>query len=111
MHGTCSASGAIALSFITLQNHLLNGFFLYAQVDPSAISTAVVVPAGTEPDGKETDPLQKHVDPKLLVSSKSRGPPRHHYVPTLLPTRGKVFLHHASCAWRDLPDWLDTLTL
>ncbi len=92
--------------------HLLNGFFLNAQVDPSAISTEVVVPAGTEPDGKETDPLQKDVDPKLLVSSKSRGPPpRHHHVPTLLPTRGKVFLHHASCAWRELHDSLDSLTL
>ena len=24
---------------------------------------------------------------------------------------GEVFLHHASRAWRELPDWLDTLTL
>ncbi len=85
--------------------HLLNGLFLYTQVDPSAISTEVVVPAGTEPDGKDTDPLQKDVDPELLVSSKSRGPPRHHHVPTHLATRGKVFLHHASCVWRELPDW------
>ncbi len=93
--------------------HLLNSFFLYTQVDPSAISTAVVVPAGTEPDGNETDPLQKDVDPKLLVSSKSRSPPRHHHVPTHVLQKRKVFLHHAqaSCAWRELPDWLDTLTI
>ncbi len=71
---------------------------------------AFVVPGRTEPEGKETDPLQQDEDPKLLVSSKSRGPPRTRHVPTHLPPRGRVFLNHASCAWRELPDWLDTLT-
>ena len=92
-------------------NASFESFFLYVQEDPSAISTDVDVPARTEPDGKETDPLQLDVDPKLLVSSKSRGPPPHRHFPTHVPQKRKVFLHHASCAWRELPDWLDTLTL
>ena len=79
-------------------------FFLYSQEGPSAISTAVVVPGRTEPDGKEADPLQVDKDPKLLVSSKSRGPAPHRHFPTHVPQKRKVFLHHASCAWRELPD-------
>jgi hypothetical protein len=47
-------------------------FFLYVQEDPSAISTAVDVLAHTEAGGKKADRLQLDVDPKLLVSSKSR---------------------------------------
>jgi hypothetical protein len=49
-------------------------FFLFVQEDPSAISTAVDVLARTEAGGKKADRLQLDVDPKLLVSSKSRGP-------------------------------------
>jgi hypothetical protein len=79
--------------------------------DPSAISTAVVAPGRKEPDRKETDPLQQEVDPKRLVSSRSKGPPRHCHVPTHLPSGGQVYLHHVTCAWRELPDWLDTHTL
>jgi hypothetical protein len=43
---------------------------LCSQDVPSAISTAVEAPGLEEPD-----PLQQAVDPKLLVSSRSKGPP------------------------------------
>jgi hypothetical protein len=40
----------------------------------SCMSACIIVkvPARTEPDGKEADPLQLDMDPKLLVSSKSK---------------------------------------
>jgi hypothetical protein len=86
-------------------------FFLYVQEEPSAISTAVDVLAHTEAGGKKADRLQLDVDPKLLVSSKSRGPAPHRHIPTHVPQKRKVCLYHASCAWRELPDFFDTLTL
>jgi hypothetical protein len=86
-------------------------FFLYVQVEPSAVSTAVDVLAPTEAGGKQADPLQLNVDPKLLVSSKSRGPAPHRHIPSHALQKRKVCLHHASCAWRELPDYFNTLTL
>jgi hypothetical protein len=87
------------------------GFFLFVQEDPSAISTAVDVLAHTEAGGKKADRLQLDVDPKLLVSSKSRGPAPQRHIPTHAPPKRKVCLHHASYTWRELPDYLHTLTL
>ena len=86
-------------------------FFLFVQEDPSAISTAVDVLAPTEAGGKQADRLQLDVDPKLLVSSKSKGPAPHRHIPSHVSHKRKVCLHHASCAWRELPDYFDTLTL
>jgi hypothetical protein len=86
-------------------------FFLYVQEDPSAISTAVDVLAHTEAGGKKADRLQLDVDPKLLVSSKSRGPAPQRHIPTHAPPKRKVCLHHASYTGRELPDYLHTLTL
>jgi hypothetical protein len=91
--------------------HFPDDFFLNVQEEPSDVSTAVDVLAHTEAGGKKADRLQLAVDPKLLLSSNSKGPAAHRHIPTHAPQKRKVCLHHASCAWRELPDWLDTLTL
>jgi hypothetical protein len=60
-------------------------FFLYVQEEePSAVSTAVDVLPHTEAGGKKADRLQRDVDHKLLVSSKStgRGPAPQRHIPT-----------------------------
>jgi hypothetical protein len=45
------------------------------------------------------------VDPQLLVSSKSKGPPRHRDFPTKkVPKAMKVCLHDTACAWHEVPD-------
>jgi hypothetical protein len=51
------------------------------------------------------------VDPQLLVSSKSKGPPRHRHIPTKNPQKAKkVCLHDTACAWREVPDLFDSLS-
>jgi hypothetical protein len=65
----------------------------------------------TKEGGKKADRLQLEVDPKLLVSSKSRGPAPHRHIPTHAPSKRQVCLHHASYTCRALPDCLHTLTL
>ncbi len=70
---------------------------------PSAIYTAVKAPALEEPD-----PLQQEVDPKRLVSSRSRGPPRYQHNPTHMPAGGRVNVHHVACAWCELAACVDT---
>jgi hypothetical protein len=86
-------------------------FFLNVQEEPSDVSTTVDVLPHTEADGKKADRLQLEVDPKLLVSSKSRGPAPQRHIPTHAPPKRKVCLHHASYTGRELPDYLHTLTL
>ena len=89
-------------------------FFLALQEEPSDVSTAVDVLAHTEEDGKKkADRLQLDVDPKLLVSSKSKGPAPPRHIPTHAPPKRKVCLRHhdASYTGRELPDYLHTLTL
>ncbi len=77
-------------------NASFDDFFLNVQEEPSDVSTVVDVIAHTEADGKKADRLQLGVDPKLLVSSKSRGPAPLHHIPTHAPPKRKVCLHHAS---------------
>ncbi len=104
------SSGALAF----LVNHsicFIELFLLYSQEDPSAISTAVDAPGHKEPDHKEPDPLQQEVDPKRLVSSRSKGPPRHRHISTHLPSGGRVYVPHIACACRERADRVDTLTL
>jgi hypothetical protein len=49
------------------------------------------------------------VDPLLLVSSKSKGPPRPRHFPTQKQPRPmKVCLHDTACAWREVPDLFDS---
>jgi hypothetical protein len=51
------------------------------------------------------------VDPKLLVTSKGKGPPLHRQFPTQKqPKPIKVCLHDAACAWRKVPDLFDSLS-
>ena len=92
-------------------NASFDDFFLNVHEEPSDVSTAVDVIAHTEADGKKADRLQLDVDPKLLVSSKSRGPAPQRHIPTHAPQKRKVGLHHASFTGRELPDCLHTLTL
>ncbi len=74
-------------------------------------SAAVDVDATTKEGGKKADRLQLDVDPRLLVASKSKGPPLHRQFPTQKqPTLRKVCLHDAACAWREVPDFVDSLT-
>ena len=74
-------------------------------------SAAVDVNATTKEGGKKADRLQLDVDPKLLVASKSKGPPLHRQFPTQKqPKLRKVCLHDAACAWREVPDFFDSLT-
>jgi hypothetical protein len=87
------------------------GFSLYIQEEPSDVSTAVDDLPHMETGGKKADRLQRDVDPKLLVSSKGRGPAPQRHIPTHAPPKRKVCLHHASYTGRELPDYLHTLTL
>ncbi len=87
------------------------GISLHVQEEPSDVSTAVDVLPHTETSGKKADRLQRDVDPKLLLSSKGRGPAPQRHIPTHAPPKRKVCLHHASYTCRELPDCLHTLTL
>jgi len=74
-------------------------------------SAAVDVDATSKEGGKKADRLQVPVDPKLLVTSKSKGPPLHRQFPTQKqPKLLKVCLHDAACAWREVPDLFDSLS-
>ena len=74
-------------------------------------SAAVDVDATTKKGDTKTDRLQRDVDPQLLVSSKSKGPPRHRHFPTQRqPKAMKVCLHDTACAWREVPDLFDSLS-
>ena len=74
-------------------------------------SAAVDVDATPKEGGKKADSLQVAVDPKLLVTSKSKGPPLRRQFPTQKqPKLLKVCLHDAACAWREVPDFFDSLT-
>ncbi len=73
-------------------------------------SAAVDVNATTKEGGKKADRLQLDVDHKLLVASKSKGPPHHRQFPTHEQPKRKVCLHDASCAWREVPDFFDSLS-
>ena len=68
-------------------------------------SAAVDVDAPTKKSDKKAAHLQRAVDPQLLVSSKSKGPPRHRDFPTKkVPKAMKVCLHDTACAWHEVPD-------
>ena len=72
-------------------------------------SAAVDVDATTKKGDKKAGHLQRDVDPKLLVPSKSKGPPRHRQFPTQKhPKAMKVCLHDTACAWREVPDLFDS---
>ena len=74
-------------------------------------SAAVDVDAPTKKRDKKAAHLQRAVDPLLLVSSKSKGPPRPRQFPTQkLPKAMKVCLHDTACAWREVPDLFDSLS-
>ncbi len=74
-------------------------------------SAADDVDATTKKGDKKADHLQRDVDPQLLVSSKSKGPPRHRDFPTKkVPKAMKVSLHDTACAWREVPDLFDSLS-
>jgi hypothetical protein len=74
-------------------------------------SAAVDVDATTKKGDKKADHLQRDVDPQLLVSSKSKGPPLRRHFPALKqPKAMKVCLHDAACAWREVPDLFDSLS-
>ncbi len=74
-------------------------------------SAAVDSDATTKKGGDKADHLQRDVDPLLLVSSKSKGPPRHRQFPTQKqPKAMKVCLHDTACAWREVPDLFDSLS-
>ena len=74
-------------------------------------SAADDVDATTKKGDKTTDHLQRDVDPQLLVSSKSKGPPpRRHFPTQKQPKAMKVCLHDAACAWREVPDLFDSLS-
>ena len=74
-------------------------------------SAADDVDTTTKKGDKTTDHLQRDVDPQLLVSSKSKGPPRHRQFPTQKqPKAMKVCLHHTACAWREVPDLFHSLS-
>jgi hypothetical protein len=85
--------------------HQHQSMLVCSQDAPNAFSTAVEAPGLEEPD-----PLQQEVDPKRLVSSKSRGPPRYRHSPTHMAAGGSVNVHHIACAWCELADCVDTLT-
>jgi hypothetical protein len=74
-------------------------------------SAAVDVDATSKEGGKKADRLQVAVDPKLLVTSKSKGPPLRRQFPTQKQSKpNKVCLHDAACAWREVPDFFDSLS-
>ena len=78
----------------------------------SAVAVAAVdVDATTKKGDKKAGHLQRDVDPKLLVTSKSKGPPLRRQFPTQKqPKLLKVCLHDAACAWREVPDFFDSLS-
>ena len=55
------------------------------------------MPAAAQVPTSADDPLQKPVDPKLLVSSGAKGPPAHRQRPAKAdkPTKKKVCCVHA----------------
>ena len=68
-------------------------------------SAAVDVDATTKKRDKKAAHLQRAVDPLLLVSSKSKGPPRPRQFPTQKQPRPmRVCLHVTACAWHEVPD-------
>ena len=68
-------------------------------------SAAVAVDATMKKGDKKAAHLQRDVDPLLLVSSKSKGPPRTRQIPSQKqPKPMKVCLHDTTCAWREVPD-------
>ena len=74
-------------------------------------SAAVDVDATTKKRDKKAALLQRDVDPLLLASSKSKGPPRHRQFPSQHPPRAvKVCLHDTACAWRAVPDLFHSLS-
>ncbi len=74
-------------------------------------SAAVDVDATTKKRDKKAAHLQRAVDPLLLVSSKSKGPPRPRQFPTQKQPRAmKVCLHDTACAWREVPDLFHSLS-
>ena len=74
-------------------------------------SAAVDVDATTKKRDKRAAHLQRAVDPQLLVSSKSKGPPRTRQIPSQKqPKPMKVCLHDTTCAWREVPDLFDSLS-
>ena len=74
-------------------------------------SAAVDSDATTKKGGDMADHLQRDVDPLLLASSKSKGPPRHRHFPTQKqPKAMKVCLHDTACAWREVPDLFHSLS-
>ena len=74
-------------------------------------SAAVDDDATTKKGDEKADHLQRDVDPLLLLSSKSKGPPRHRDFPTKkVPKAMKVCLHDTACAWREVPDLFDSLS-
>jgi hypothetical protein len=81
---------------------------LCSQDVPNVISAAVAAPGQAE-----LDPLQLEVDPKLLLSSRGKGPPRRRHNPTHMPPGGRVDVHHIVTvfAWCELADSVDTYTL
>ncbi len=78
----------------------------FAHDIPSAISAAVAAPGHAE-----LDPLQQEVDPKLLLSSRGKGPARRRHHPTHMTAGGRVNMHHILCAWCEHADSVDTHTL
>ncbi len=60
------------------------------QVPGHAYSPAVEKATPTPLIEKEADPLQKDVDPKLLISSKGREPPAHRHTPQHTAAQTKV---------------------
>ena len=67
--------------------------------------------ATTKKGDTKADRLQRDVDPQLLVSSLSKGPPQRRHFPALKqPKAMKVCLHDAACAWREVPDLFDSLS-
>jgi hypothetical protein len=84
---------------------------MYVQEKPMDGSAAVDVDATTKKGDKKAGHLQRDVDPKLLVTSKGKGPPRHRQFPTQKqPKAMKVCLHDTACAWREVPDLFDSLS-
>ncbi len=96
----------IRLECFYCETHHLHLLLLLCSQDvPSAISTAVAAPGLVK-----IDPLQE-VDPKLLVSSRGKGPPRRCHHLTHKPAGLRVNVHHILCAWCEHADSVDTHTL
>ncbi len=54
---------------------------------------------------------EQEVDPKLLLSSRDKGPPWCRNHPTHKPPGGRVNVHHILCAWCEHADSENTYTL